>query len=304
MKIVKCSASAIKTYYHCSFKYLMEKILKMESLSGKSALQGDIVHQVFEWMCKLKKRKKTYIDPEWLLDQSWDMHIKLNPNIEIRKITSRGEAADFKKCKKSIQTILNSDYNPYRLKIIDIERWFEIEMPGKEWECIDENNKKHQFTSRGYIDLVHEIDQNTIEIIDWKTGKRADFYTMKSHSFETLMHDIQVRLYHLAATELYPQYRDILVTIYYTSDGGPVTIPLSNNDIIPTISSLMDFFETAKKDTLFIRNRTWKCRMCSFERSGICQRVWSDLHAVGYPYIKDKYTKMSFINQKKIGKNK
>lgn len=298
MKIVRCSATAIKTYYYCSFKYWLEKILQMESRAGKAALQGTIVHQVFEWMAKLKKRGKTHIDTEWLLDQSWDMHIKLNPSIAIRRVTSRGEAADFKKCRNSIDDVISGDYNPYESVVIDSERWFKLEMPGKEWQCIDENGKLTQFAPRGFIDLVREIDDDTIEIVDWKTGDRSDFYTRKKHTYETLMRDIQVRLYHFAATELYPQYKNVIVTFYYTSDGGPITIPLTQADILPTIEYLWKFFQTVKNDTLIMRNRSWQCKMCSFERSGACQKAWSDLHALGSEYVEKKYFQLTFDQQK------
>lgn len=270
----------------------------MESRAGKAALQGTIVHQVFEWMAKLKKRDKTHIDTEWLLDQSWDMHIKLNPSIEIRRVTSRGEAADFKKCRNSIDDVINGDYNPYESIVIDSERWFKLEMPGKEWQCIDENGKLTQFAPRGFIDLVREIDDDTIEIVDWKTGDRSDFYTRKKHTYETLMRDIQVRLYHFAATELYPQYKNVIVTFYYTSDGGPITIPLTQADILPTIEYLWKFFQTVKNDTLIMRNRSWQCKMCSFERSGACQKAWSDLHALGSEYVEKKYFQLTFDQQK------
>ena len=302
MRIVKCSASAIKTYYYCPFKYWMEKILQMESTAGKAALQGTIVHQVFEWMGKLKRKGKTHIDTEWLLDQAWEMHVKRNPEIAIRRVTSRGEAADYKKCRNSITEVLSRHHNPYDLKIIDSERWFELPMPGKEWECLDENGKISQFTARGFIDLVHEIDSDTIEIVDWKTGDRSDFYTREKHDYETLSRDIQVRLYHFAATELYPQYKNVIVTFYFTSDGGPITIPLEPTDIFPTIEYLWKFFQTVKNDTLIIRNRSWKCKMCSFERSGACQRVWSDLHTLGSKYVEKKYTKLTF-NQQKLNTN-
>lgn len=296
MKIVRCSATAIKGYYHCSFMYWLEKILGLESSSGKAALQGTIAHTVFEWMGKLKKRNKTYIDTEWLLDQSWEMHVKQNPGIEIRRETSRGEAADFRKCRTDIESVANSDHSPYKSKIIDIERWFEIEMPGPEWKCSD-----GQFSSRGFIDLVREIDSDTIEIVDWKTGDRCDYHTRERHTYSTLFRDIQLRLYHFAATELYPQYKNIIVTFYYTSDGGPITVPMSYSDIFGTIDYLWEFFQTVKNDTLLLRNRSWKCKMCSFERSGMCDRVWGELHALGSEYV-EKYRNLTFHEQKNIGK--
>lgn len=313
MRIVRCSASAIGMYTNCPFSYFMNYILGMESKAGKAALQGSIVHQTFEWMLKLKKRGKTNVDPMWLLDRAWDEHTAASPEVAIRRVTTRidketgclKEAADFKKCRTALEVVCgNQYYNPYNLDVVDSERWFALEMPGKEWECLDADGAMHQFAVRGYIDLVHEIDEDTIEIVDWKTGARKSFYTQEPVDENTLMREVQPRLYHLAAYFLYPKYKNILITFYYTNDVGPITIALSRDDVAMTIASLHRFFTTAKNDTLVRRSRSWKCKMCSFERSGMCHRVWSDLHTLGGHYVKDKYHKLSCEKQLEIGKAK
>ena len=283
----------------------------MESKSGKAALQGTIVHQVLEWMTKLRKRGKMNVDPMWLLHRAWDEHTAASPQIEIRKVTTRidketgglKEAADFKKCRVAMEEVLNNPYyNPYNLNIIDSERWFALELPGDEWKCIDKDGKTHQFTVRGFIDLIHEIDQDTIEIVDWKTGNRKDYYTQHPIDEELLMREVQPRLYHLAAYFLYPKYKNILITFYYTNDGGPVTISLSQEDLPMTIAALHRFFTTIKCDTLIRRNRHWTCRMCGFNNNGICCRVWSDLHTLGGEYVEDRYSGLDCKGQLAIGK--
>lgn len=289
----------------------MQYVLGMESQAGKAALQGNIVHRALEWMIKLKKRGKTNVDPMWLLDRSWDEHLKEFPHVEIRKVTTRKdkitgefkEAADFKKCRIALEEILqNKYYNPYNLNCIDSERWFALEMPGDEWKCTEEDGEERQFATRGYIDLVHEIDQDTIEIVDWKTGARKNFHTQEDIDEEVLTREIQPRLYHLAAYFLYPQYKNIITTFYYTNAGGPVTIAFSEDDLALTISTLYRFFTTVKGDTLMRRNRAWTCKMCQFERNGMCSRVWSDLHTMGSEYVQERYYKINCEKQLKIGK--
>jgi len=311
MKIVRCSASAINLYRHCPFAYYMQYVLGMESRAGKAALQGNIVHRVLEWMIKLKKRGKINVDPMWLLDRSWDEHLKESPEIEIRKVTTRidketgelKEAADFKKCRVALEEILNNEhYHPYNLNCIDSEQWFALEMPGDEWKCLDTNGKEYQFATRGYIDLIHEIDEDTIEIVDWKTGARKNFHTQQDIDEEVLVREIQPRLYHLAAYFLYPKYKNIIITFYYTNAGGPVTIALSENDLIATMAGLYKFMQTVKQDTLMRRNRFWTCKMCNFERNGMCSRVWSDLHTNGSEYIEDRYYQLNCEKQLEIGK--
>jgi len=311
MRVVKCSASAIGLYNHCPFSYFMRYILGMESKAGKAALQGSIVHQALEWMIKLRKRGKTNVDPMWLLNRSWD-ELTAKSEIEIRRVTTRidketgelKEAADFKKCRIALEAVLADPYyNPYQIaNPIDAERWFALEMPGEEWSCLDKDGNRHQFAVRGFIDLVQEIDEDTIEIVDWKTGSRKDFYSQQPIDEALLMREVQPRLYHLAAYFLYPKYKNILITFYYTNDGGPVTIALSKEDVAMTIASLHRFFTTIQRDTLVQRNRFWTCRMCNFNKSGICHRVWSDLHALGGAYVEDRYADLDCQGQEAFGK--
>ncbi len=214
------------------------------------------------------------------------------------------EAADFKKCRVAMETVIGNEYyNPYNIKIVDSERWFALEMPGEEWKCLDENGKENQFTSRGYIDLAHEIDDDTLEIVDWKTGVRKSFYTQEPIDEMVLMREIQPRLYHLAAYFLYPKYKNILITFYYTNDSGPITIALSEDDIVMTISALSRFFTTVKNDTLVRRNRSWQCKMCSFNKNDVCTRVWSDLHTLGSDYVQDKYGGLTCKEQLNVGQS-
>lgn len=298
MKVVKCSSSAIGTYYHCSFSYYLHYIVGMESKAGKAALQGSIVHQALEWMAKLKKRGKTNVDPMWLLDRAWNELTEQSPEISIRRVTTRRdkltgkfkEAADFKKCRIALETILDDKYyNPYNLKILGVEKWFELEIPGEEWECEDKDGKPCQFTVRGFLDLTHEIDRDTVEIVDWKTGKRKSFYSQVPIDEAVLIREVQPRLYHLAAYFLYLGYKNILMTFYYANEGGPVTIALSHDDLSMTLASLHRFFSTITKDTLIRRNRSWKCTMCSYNKDNVCHKIWSELHTSGSEYVESHY---------------
>jgi hypothetical protein len=236
----------------------------------------------------------------WLLERAWDKGLAENPQIEIRRTTSRGEAADFKKCRVCVEKILADDnYNPYKMeKIIDTEVGFKMELPGEEW-MVDEDGGGLKI--RGFIDLVREIDEDTVEIVDWKTGKRVDFYSRRPIDTFELLKLVQPRIYHLAASQLYSQYKNIIITFHYIEDGGPITISLGLDDLILTLAAVWRFFDTASKDTLLVRNRSWTCRMCAYERSKICQRVWIDFHNKGNEYIQQRYVDLTFDQQKEMG---
>jgi hypothetical protein len=254
----------------------------MKIPSGKAAVLGTIVHQVFEWMARLKKAGKTHIGCDWLFERAWEE----NKHIELRKFTSRGISADFKKCKESIMKVIEDKYyNPYNMNILDIEKWFELDMEGEEWFTID--NKP--FKIRGFIDVINIIDDNTIEIVDWKNGQQKDLSNMEEINFDNISKKIQPRIYHLAASILYPQYKNTIITFYYINGDGPITISLSEEDLVNTFTSLYTFFTTVKKDNIIKRNRSWRCRMCAYNKNDICTSIWSDLNTFGDQFVKDKY---------------
>lgn len=287
MKITRCSTSAINTYYYCPFKYFLSYIMRIQDLPGKNAIIGTIIHLTLECMSKLKRKNK-YIDPNWLLDQAWQQCLRKNSHTDLRQYTTRGESADFKRSRDIINFVVNDEhYNPYNMNIIDGERWFDIEMPGDEWQIEDGK----QFSVRGFLDLVHEIDEETIEIVDWKTGNKMDIYTGKHIDTWTLTNQVQPRLYHIAAMNLYPKYKNIWITFHYLKEKSPVTIVFDEIDASYTIAAVWKFFETVKKDTIIKRNRSWKCRMCSFNKNDLCNRVWGDLNTHGTDYVEVQYGK-------------
>ncbi len=298
MKIVKCSKSLLETYNHCSFKYFLQYVLELETVSGKAAVMGNIVHSVLEWMARLKRKGKICVHPHLLLEYSWNMYVKNYEDHGLRKFTTRGESADFKKCRNGLDIILDSVYNPYKLKVLDVENYFAIPLDGLEYK--DGNGEEQTVNMRGYIDLTHEVDKSTIEIIDWKTGKRQDFYSMKEYDYEALHANIQARTYHLATYLKYPQYENVLVTIHFINDGGPITLSFNNFDISNTLTYLYNAIRIIQNDSTIFRNRSWKCKMCSFDKTKTCQTIWDDFNTIGSEYIKQKYHKLNYKGQQNI----
>lgn len=294
MKITKCSNSAIDSYRFCPFQYYLHYIMEIETSKGKSAAIGNIVHQTFEWMAALKKRNKTNVDPMWLFDKAWDMY----PHKDLRRHTTRGESADYKKTRDIVNKIVDDEnYNPYKLNVIQAEKWFEIDLPGEDFEVID-NGIKRQLKVRGFIDLIHELDKDTIEIVDWKSGKRDSPFDTTKMDFYGLSKKLQGGLYYLASILLYPQYKNRILTFYYIADGGPTTITLDETDIPIILSRLYGHFKTIKKDSLVRRNRSWKCKLCGYNKNDVCSKIWSDYNTFDEKFVKEKYHKISLENIK------
>lgn len=123
----------------------------------------------------------------------------------------------------------------------------------------------------GIIDLVFHEDDDTVEIVDYKTGK----FTKK---YDDLMQDTQAKMYSIAAKHLFPKYKNHLLTFDYFQ-RAPVTVAFTNVDDEWMKKRIIDWYkkisETEYPRRIPInRNGTlfFKCKyMCDRE---ICDCQW------------------------------
>jgi len=106
---------------------------------------------------------------------------------------------------------------------------------------------------RGVIDLVVEEDEDTIEIVDYKTGR--------SMSYNAAFKDAQVRIYGKVASVLFPQYKYVMVTLWFLKKG-PVTVPITEAMNELTVQSLKNNYNQIVNDTNPQRIKSWLCNYC------------------------------------------
>lgn len=282
MKLTKLSASRIKTYKMCPFKYYLQYERKIDSPPNFGALQGSAVHEVLEGLAKPRcqnpqekdeiidkintKNWKKYLAKKYRDDKIWTYDKKAkakacdgcrynkNENCAIAKISVN----DIQKCpKRGFEDAVDLVYqiikdkgpvSPFNKKILDVERYFDIEI--KDGEDI--------FSVCGYFDIVSEIDDETVEIMDYKTGSWIQPY-------HDCKRDPQFLIYHLAATVLYPEYSTILVTPYYMRKDA-LTLVFDKKDDQRTIKALVKYWH-------FITNDRCPKRRCD-KRNGVVNFDW------------------------------
>lgn len=272
MNIESLRSSAIGSCKDCQWKYYLEYYAGISSIANFKASKGTLAHLVLELLAKSKKTehyklKDKYSDYKYLLDICWQRFLK--DNSDHYEITDK----DYKFCQKSIEAVLNTCYNPLNLKVIKTELQFELDINKKGFKTLSGKN----CLLRGTIDLVTENDSNTIEVIDYKTGKRTDWITGKVKELEDFQKDIQLRIYDLALYTLFPQYKYRMFTIFYTNDGGPFTVSFSDKERQETIDILRKEFNTIKAiddpkrliDDQTRRSEFFKCKkVCSYGKYG------------------------------------
>jgi len=153
-------------------------------------------------------------------------------------------------------------------KIVGTEDRFEIEFEAPDGETVMLN---------GLIDMVVELDEDTLEIIDYKTGRFKMSYNVAEK-------DLQLRLYYLAVKRKYPQYKNHMVTIMYVNEGIKTITPAfgdkTEDDLLVEIGELYseiseDSFPSRIRDTAYGDKPNHICKyMCSAK---MCEDVYEKL---------------------------
>jgi hypothetical protein len=267
----------------CEQQYFIEYVLGWRGLSGQKADKGTITHKVLEILAVIKQaqqnnQKEVMDDVVGNIDTST---YDLNSIIEIvykyyTKNTPHHKWSnkDYEDCKNWIYKAINFNdgmFDPRKRNILCPEQHFDFEIK-KPWAKysynIDGENIEGYLALKGTIDLITLVNDSTIEVIDWKTGKRLDWATGQEKTQEKLEQDPQLKIYHYAIKQLYPHIENIIFSIYFINDGGPFSICFNDSDLQSTENMLRHKFEAIKSTKKPRLNKTWMCsKLCHFGKT-------------------------------------
>jgi len=170
-------------------------------------------------------------------------------------------------------------FDPRNRNIVAAEPHFDFEIsePWARYEFEDPQTGKPligYLHIKGTIDLITQVSPTMYEIIDWKSGQRKDWKTGAEKDFDKLSVDPQLRMYHYAVHRMYPDIKDVAMTINFVrpDQGGPFTMAYGPNDIAATLEMLRKRFEQIKGSTrpMLRSNRCidWFCtKVCHYGRN-------------------------------------
>jgi len=123
---------------------------------------------------------------------------------------------------------------------------------------------------KGFIDLVVEYDEETLLVVDYKTG-----YSVPEH--EKFIKDLQPRMYSYAAKIMYPEYKYHWVQFDYFR-GIPMEHAFTDDDDEQTRQQVVGLYnKISKARSIKRRGEDWYCKyLCN---RPFCDQKWEELLA-------------------------
>jgi hypothetical protein len=274
----------------CEQQYFIEYVLGRRGSSNKKADKGTIVHKVLEILAVMKKAQQDNLktieddiigtidlsvsdmfDDKFVLSLSNSIYNYYTSQFSHHEWFDK----DRKDCILWVSKTLRSNnrlFDPRLRNVFRVEQHFDFSID-KDWAkyIYDNNGEKleGQLSVKGTIDLITQLDDNTLEIVDWKTGKRLDWATGEEKTQKKLEKDPQLKLYHYAINRLFPEFDYIITTINFMNDGGPFSVCFDNRDnAIEAEYMIRQKYERIKHTTKPVLSKSWKCtKLCHFGKN-------------------------------------
>lgn len=332
-------SSSYGTWDTCQLKYYQVYGLGWDDKTNLKAELGTATHKVMEVLGNCKKilqdgGKQVFVDDalgeikftkkglyteqfvQSLIDRSYEHYKSISVNdFDKKSFTVKVEDENINNTKLFVEKMChralyswNGAYDPRNRTIVDMEPHFDLPI-NEEWAYfdyeVDGKSLVGQLAIKGTIDTVTSTDDDTIEVIDWKTGQRTVFSTGEEKTYAKLQKDPQLLLYNHAISRLYPKYSTRIMTINFLRDGGPFSMIFDDDDDAMFLKMLKDRFNEIKNaKTLYpvSNSRTsWKCKyLCAFSdidpETGktICHGVEDSIKTYGIDVTTSKLKKKNF----------
>ncbi|MEE8300644.1 MAG: PD-(D/E)XK nuclease family protein [Desulfatiglandales bacterium] len=195
------SATGIRDFLQCVLKIVFRYDREIVSMKNDHMKIGIAVHDALEQFTRRMLAKKSFPDAS---DYEFAVSIFMNSATKLGL-----EKLSFYSDGKKIVTDYIDKYDPSE-EIIDVEYRFKLETP-------------EGIPIVGAIDKVVKINEDTIAIIDYKTSRTA----MTSWQ---LQDDIQLSMYDLAASMIWPEYKNRILYLDYVRIDKQVSTYRTDED--------------------------------------------------------------------------
>jgi len=337
MLVTYVRSSSYNNYDFCQMQYFLTYVLGWQSDSGKKADMGTMAHKVMEILAGLKKFQQDNPRKKWLeieddkcgkirvsKDELYtDSFVDDMTELAIKEYAKDSKhkfyRGDRKAVRDTVETFLthsNGLFDPRQRNIYHPEAHFDIPIEEDwakyEYEMPNGEVVKGQLAIKGTIDLTTLVNEDTIEVVDWKTGRRIDWATGEVKDYKKLEDDAQLLLYFYAISKVYPQYKNKIMSIFFYKDSEgevdprPFSICFDESDEIRFLEKLRNRFQQIQQNQnpkpLDPTRSNFKCKyLCHFcknnfegEAQNMCIITEKHLKEHGMQETVKKYTRPGF----------
>ncbi len=300
MLITYIRSSSYNNWSYCQMQYFITYVLGHQSVSGKKAELGTIVHKVMECLAGLKEAQqkasprarklkikddaikefscnKSDLHSEELVEKLLDASFKFYTSQSVHSWSLTDKNVCLNLVWKTLE-YNDGQFDPRKRDIVAPEPHFDIPIE-EDWakfkyKMPDGKEVEGQLAIKGTIDLVTKVDDETIEVIDWKTGRRLDWATGEEKTYAKLCSDPQLLLYNYAISKLFPEYKQAIMTIFFIKDGGPFSMCFDQSDQKMFLDMLKNRFQEIQQNNtpkpISDDRSNWKCtKLCHY-----CKNNW------------------------------
>jgi hypothetical protein len=322
----------------CQHQYFLEYVLGIPSSAGKSAEIGTALHKIAECLGKGKLHYQNtqeikcdigdeYIG-EFIVDDIFSNSYITRLSKHVYEYYSAISQNDWSE--KDIITLVSltnelisfqdGSFDPRKRQIFNIEQFFDITIKD-DWAKFNYNVNGEKIEGnlsvKGTIDLIEVVDDKTIEVCDYKTGKKPyDWALGKDKTLDDFKTDPQLLLYFWALKNLYPE-KDVIFTVYYIQTGQPFTVCFDKSDYDKAETLIKNKFREiqnnekpelispTRKDRQFNFKCKTLCHYCKNNQPGtnisICEFFQNELENEHIDDVTAKYANLKKISNYQDG---
>ncbi|MEK7599004.1 MAG: PD-(D/E)XK nuclease family protein [Patescibacteria group bacterium] len=256
---MRISYSAIDTYKTCPLKYKFQEIDKIKVPKSKEAVFGTILHNSLKFLFSRDPLYPT-------LDEVLNFFQNLWANYK-GKVVWSDEQDEKIYCEEGLKILKKfyAGHQPWNFNVLDLESRFETPLADLKTGVFH--------TLVGIIDRIDKPDDETYEIIDYKTGRRLP-------TQEKVNHNLQLSIYHLGLVNSWPEAarKKIRLTFHFLKHGEKISTQRSADDLEKTKTNVLETIrEIQEKESTgdFPPLPSALCDWCGYKP--ICP-VWKHLY--------------------------
>ena len=235
--MIRLSFSKLSRFETCPLSYKLHYLDRLTSEPGVPLLFGSAVHAVLEGLVREHMHEERVgALPEDRAAELWQ---------EAWAKSGMSGIDVFREGLDIVHRFVREQGLLEHHDVLAVEKEFRIDVGG--------------FTVLGYLDRVDRVDDETVEVIDYKTNRQL-------FTREEIDASLQMSLYHLAAQELWPWAKKVRLTFWMLRHGLRQTTERTADDIEGTRRYVETLGTTINKACEFPAKLNSNCVYCDHRK--------------------------------------